>query len=121
MYLCVLGTLSRGGLVPGTSFGTITLVTVMMPDLGAGEGVVAGVQVCDVDGVEVVDAITGLDLIDELDELAGEGVDGIEDVLERKAGGDVFGSAEVVGMDIGGRGAGGRGFAETVRGGRIVE
>jgi len=80
MYLCVLGAVSRGGLIRGAGLGTIILVTVMIPDRGMGEGVVA-----DVDGVEegmdvVVDELDDLDLLDELDELAGEGVDVVEDV-----------------------------------------
>ena len=118
MYLCALGAVSRGGLVRRAGLGTIVFVTVIIPDLGRGEGVVG-----DVDGVEeggdvVVDE---LDLLEEPDELAGEGVNIAGDVLEWKAGGCVFGGVEVVGLVTEGRETGGGGLAETVRGGKIVE
>ena len=59
--------------------GTITLETVMMPDLGIGEGVVEGVEeVRDEDAKEVAEVV--VDALSELDELAGEGVDVAEDV-----------------------------------------
>ena len=76
IYLCVLGAVSRGGLVRGEGLGTIILVTVITPDRGVGEGVVA-----DVDGVEegMDVAVDELDELDLLDELAGEGVDVVED------------------------------------------
>lgn len=49
--------------------GTMILVTVMIPDLGVGDGVVAGV-----DGVgEGIGVVTD-ELFDELDELRGVGV-----------------------------------------------
>jgi hypothetical protein len=104
--------------------GTITFVTVMTPDWRTGEGVVTDVEgVGDVDGVEeggdvVVDE---LEPLEELPELAGEGVDVVGDILELRAGACVFGSAEVVGLVAEGREAGGGGLAETVRGGKIVE
>lgn len=85
--------MSRGGSVRGAGLGTITLVTVMMPDLG--EDVVEDVE--EVSGVDVEGVEDVLSELDELDELAGEGVD----VEEREAGG--------------------RGLAEAVRGGKIVE
>jgi len=85
-YLCVLGVVSRGGLVRGAGLGTIILVTVIIPDWEAGEGVVAGVEDGgDVDGVEegvdvVVDEFDELGPLDELEELASEGMDDVEDV-----------------------------------------
>jgi hypothetical protein len=73
MYLCLLGAVSRGA-----GLGAIILVTVIMPDLGMGEGM-ADEEAGDVDGVEgvgvVVDAPSGFDL---LDELAGTGVDVVD-------------------------------------------
>lgn len=72
MYLCLLGVGSRGGLVRGAGLGTIILVTVIIPDLGMGEGVVADVEGVDgVGGVEegigiVVDELGPLDELDEL-------------------------------------------------------
>lgn len=63
----------------GVGLGTITLETVMMPDLGIGEGVVEGVEeVRDEDAKEVAEVV--VDALSELDELAGEGVDVAEDV-----------------------------------------
>lgn len=122
MYLCVLGTVSRGGLVGGAGLGTIIFVTVIIPDCGTGEGVMDDVEgVGDVSGVEEggdVVIVDELDLLEELDELAG---DFVRDVLERKADTGVFGSVEVVGLVVEGREAGGGGLAETVRGGKIVE
>ena len=70
-YPCVLGVVSRGGLVRGAGLGTIILVTVIIPDRGTGEGVVA-----DDDGVGESTGVAA----DELDELAGEGVDITTDV-----------------------------------------
>ena len=59
--------------------GTIIFETVMMPDLGMGEGVVEGVEeVWDDEAKEVAEVV--VDALDELDELAGEGVDVAEDV-----------------------------------------
>jgi len=128
MYLCVLGAVSRGGLVRGAGLGTIIFVTVITPDLGTGEGVVAGGEVVgEVDGVEeggdvVVDELDELGLVEELVELAGECMDVVGDVLERKAGAVLFGGrAHVVGFVTAGREVGGAGLAETVRGGKIVE
>jgi len=128
MYLCLFGVGSRGGLVRGAGLGTVILVTVIMPDWGMGEGVVAGVEgVGGVDGVEegMDVAADELDLLDELDEVGGEGVGvgvGVgRDVLERKAGAVVFGSVEVVVLVTEGREAGGGGLEETVRGGKMAE
>lgn len=45
----------------------------------------------------------------------------VKDVLEWKAGAVTLGSVEVVGLDTDGRGVGGEGLAEAVRGGKIVE
>jgi len=65
IYFCLLGVGSRGG----AGLGTMILVTVMIPDLGVGDGVVAGV-----DGVgEGIGVVTD-ELFDELDELRGVGV-----------------------------------------------
>lgn len=102
IYLCVLYAVSRGGSVRGTGLGTTTFVTVIIPDLGVGEDVMGDVEdVWDDDEEEVADVVTDaldeLDRLDELDELVGEGVDEEE------------------------REAGGRGLAEAVRGGKIVE
>ena len=127
MYRCVLGAVSRGGLVRGAGLGTVIFVTVIIPDWGTGEDVVVDVEgVGDVDGVEdggdvVADELDELDLLEELDELAGEGVDIVEDVLEWNAGTCVFDNVEVTGLVTEGREAGGGGLAETVRGGKIVE
>jgi len=107
--------------------GTIIFVTVITPDWGAGEGVIVDVGgVGDVDDVEeggdvVVDELDGVDLLEELEELAGEGVDIVGDVLEWKAGACAFDSVEVTGLITKYREAGGGGLAETVRGGKIVE
>jgi len=80
IYPCVLGVVSRGGLVRGASLGTMILVTVIMPDWEVGEGVVTGVEDGgDVDGVDIVGEVDEVDLFDEVDELAGEGVDVVED------------------------------------------
>lgn len=127
MYRCVLGAVSRGGLVRGAGLGTVIFVTVIMPDRGTGEDVVIDVEgVGDVDGVEeggdvVVDELDEFDLLEELDELAGEGVDIVGDALECNAGACVFDNVEVTGLVTEGREAGGGGLAETVRGGKIVE
>lgn len=128
MYLCVLGAVSRGGLVRGVGLGTLILVTVITPDLGAGEGVEADAEdVGDADGIEeggdavVVDELDEPDLLEELEELTGEGVGVARDVLERKAGVVVIGNVEVAGLVTEGRDADGGGLAETVRGGKIVE
>ena len=127
MYLCVLGAVSRGGFVRGVGLGTLTLVTVITPDLGAGEGVEADAEdVGDTDGIEeggdavvvVVDELDEPDLLEELEEPTGEGVGVVRDVLDRKAGVVIIGNA---GLVTEGREAGGGGLAETVRGGKIVE
>ena len=77
MYLCLLGVGSRGGLVRGASLGTITLVTLIMPDWG----VVAGVEdAVDVDDVEEGIGVVADELLDELDELRGEGFGVTKDV-----------------------------------------
>lgn len=120
MYLCFLGTVSRGA-----GLGTIILVTVITPDLEMGRGV-ADEEAGSLDGAEevvdvVVDAPSELDLLDELDELEGVGVDVVDDVWERKARAGVFGRVEAARMGIEGREAGGRGLAEAVRGGKIAE
>lgn len=127
MYLCVLGAVSRGRLVRGAGLGTIIFVTEIIPDLGMGEGVVAGGEVVgDVDDVEeggdvVVDELDELDLVEELVEFAGEDVDVVGDVLEREAGAVIFGRVDAVEFVTEGREVGGAGLAETVRGGKIVE
>lgn len=127
MYRCVLGAVSRGGLVRGADLGTVIFVTVIIPDRGTGEDVVVDVEgVGDVDGVEeggdvVVDELDELDPLEVLDELAGEDVDIVGDVLEWNAGACVFDNVEVTGLVTEGREAGGGGLAETVRGGKIVE
>ena len=128
MYLCVLGAVSRGGLVRGAGLGTIIFVTVIIPGWGTGEGVVAEVEgVGGIDGIEeggdvvVVDKPDELDLLEELDELTGEGLDLVGDVLEWKAGACIFDSVGVVGLVTEGREVDGGGLAETVRGGKIVE
>lgn len=86
--------------------GTIIFVTVMMPDLGAGEGVVPDVEEVDVDGAaeDVVDESVGV----------------AEDVRELRVEPGIFEGVEVVGMNIDEREVG-RGLAEAVRGGKIVE
>lgn len=89
MYLCLFGVGSRGGLERGTGLGTMTLVTVMIPDLGMGDGTVVGVEgVGDVDGVEEDVGVIAdeLDLFDELDELGGDGVDVSKGVWREKSG-----------------------------------
>lgn len=48
-------------------------------------------------------------------------MDVARDVLERKAETVTFGGVEVAGLVVKGRGAGGEGLAEAVRGGKIVE
>jgi len=81
IYLCLLGVGSRGGLLGGVGLGTIILVTVITPDWGVGEGVVADVEgVGDVDGVEEGMGVVADELLDELDELRGEGVGVAKDV-----------------------------------------
>ena len=75
MYLCLLGAGSRGGLVRGAGLGTITLVTVIIPDWGMGEGVAADIEgVGDVDGIEEGIGVVTDELLDEFDELSDEGV-----------------------------------------------
>lgn len=76
--------MSWGGSVRWAGLGTIILLTVIISDLGTVEGVVEGAEgSCDDDAEEVadvvVDALSELDLLDELDKLAGEGVDVVED------------------------------------------
>ena len=126
MYPCVFGVVSRGGLVRGAGLGTIIFVTVITPCRGMGKGVVADVDVDDVDCVEeggdiVVDEPDGLDPLEELEELAGESVATVGDVLGRGIDAVIFGSTEVVGLVTEGRKVGGGGLAETVLGGKIVE
>lgn len=124
MYLCVLGAVSRGGLVRGAGFGTIILVTVTIPDRGAGEGIVIGIEdLSGVDGVEegrdvVADELNELDLLEELGEFTGKGVDVVGVALGRKAAAV---SVEAAGLVTEGREVGGGGLAEAVRGGKIVE
>ena len=75
MYLCLLGVGSTGRLVRGAGLGTVILVTVIIPDWGVGEGVVADVEgVDDVDAAEEGIGVVADELLDELDELRGEGV-----------------------------------------------
>lgn len=69
----------------------------------------------------VVDAPIELDLLDERDELAGEGVGVAEDVRGRSAGAEIFECVEVPGINKEEREAEERGLAEAVRGGKIVE
>ena len=76
MYLCFLGAVSRGS-VRGTGLGTVTFVTVIIPDRGTSEGVVADVEgIGSVCGVEVgTDVVADeLGLLDELDEPEGGAV-----------------------------------------------
>lgn len=107
--------------------GTIIFVTVIIPDLGVGEGIAADVDEVDVDGVvrDVVDVVVDMpskpDLLEELEESVDESVGVVEDVRERRVESGVFEGVEVVGMNIEGRDVGGRGLAEAVRGGKIVE
>jgi hypothetical protein len=73
MYLCFLGAGSRGGLVRGAGLGTMILVTVIIPDLGTGEGVVEEANIGGVEeGVDVA-VVDALDELELLDELVGEG------------------------------------------------
>jgi hypothetical protein len=123
MYPCFLGAPSRGRLVRRADLGTVTVLTVITPDLGTGEGVaVNSGKVCGVDDVEdetdtVVNAFDELDLLVKLDELRDKTPDVVEDVWESRP--VVFWS--VAGIDMVEREAGGRGLAETVRGGKMVE
>lgn len=127
MYPCFLGVVSKGGLIRGAGLGTIIFVTVIIPDLGVGEGIAADVDEVDVDGVgrDVVDVVVDMpskpDLLEELEESVDESVGVVEDVRERRVESGVFEGVEVVGMNIEGRDVGGRGLAEAVRGGKIVE
>lgn len=131
MYPCFLGVAPRGGLIRGTGLGTITFVTVIIPDFGVGGGIAADVEEVDVDGVVedavdivasvVVDVSSEPDLLEELEEFVDEGVGVMDDVRERRVESGVFAGVEVVGMNIGEREVGGRGLAEAVRGGKIVE
>jgi len=127
MYPCFLGVVSRGGLIRGAGLGTIVFVTVIIPDLGLGEGIAADVDELDVDGVveDVVDVVVDMlsepNLLEELEESVDEGVGVVEDVRERRVKPGAFEGVEVVGMDIEGRDGGGRGLAEAVRGCKIVE
>ena len=91
------------------------------------EGVVTDVEgVGDFDGAEeggdvVADELDGLGPLEELDELAGEGVDTVRGALGRRIGAVIFGGVEVVGLVTEGCKVGGGGLAEAVRGGNIAE